>query len=352
MSGMDFERIASNPVFFERNRVFRVYTGGKLFHEFFGDPARDNNLPEEWVASSVKAMNKNENDPHEGISRVAGESIYLDELMKAQKERMTGDLKSFDVLVKVLDSAIRLPVQAHPDKNFSRRYFHSEFGKTEAWLVLATREDAKLYFGFRDGVSEAEFIAAIEASEHDKSAMEKLLNEIPAKAGDLYLIPAGAAHAIGYGCLILEIQEPTDFTIQPEAWCGDYHLSEFEKYLGIAPEISLECFDYSISGECALRLGKKTPRVSYEDKALTKEQLIGSEDTSCFLLNRYRIRSEWKELTMPAIYIVTDGFGECKREGYSHSLQKGDYFFLPAAAGGTRIETAGGLELVECLPPR
>ena len=25
------------PIFFERNRVGRVYTGGKLFHGFFGD---------------------------------------------------------------------------------------------------------------------------------------------------------------------------------------------------------------------------------------------------------------------------------------------------------------------------
>ena len=32
------------PVFFRRNRVFRVYLGGKLFHEFLGDPDEDGNL--------------------------------------------------------------------------------------------------------------------------------------------------------------------------------------------------------------------------------------------------------------------------------------------------------------------
>ena len=48
----------TKPVFFERNRVGRVYTGGKLFHEFFGDAPEDGFLPEEWIASSVVALNK------------------------------------------------------------------------------------------------------------------------------------------------------------------------------------------------------------------------------------------------------------------------------------------------------
>jgi hypothetical protein len=47
-----------SPIFFERNRVFRVYEGGKLFHDFFGDEAVDGNFPEEWIASKVKALNK------------------------------------------------------------------------------------------------------------------------------------------------------------------------------------------------------------------------------------------------------------------------------------------------------
>ena len=46
------------PIFFEKNRVYRVYTGGKLFAGFFGDNSEDSFYPEEWVASPVKAMNK------------------------------------------------------------------------------------------------------------------------------------------------------------------------------------------------------------------------------------------------------------------------------------------------------
>ncbi len=37
------------PIFFEQNRVYRVYTGGKLFAGFFGDSSEDSFYPEEWL---------------------------------------------------------------------------------------------------------------------------------------------------------------------------------------------------------------------------------------------------------------------------------------------------------------
>lgn len=41
-----------SPIFFKRNRVYRLYSGGKLFGDFFGDEAVDGQYPEEWVASA------------------------------------------------------------------------------------------------------------------------------------------------------------------------------------------------------------------------------------------------------------------------------------------------------------
>ena len=75
--------------------------------------------------------------------------------------------------------------------------------------------------------------------------MEVLLESYPVKAGDIIYIPAKMVHAIGAGCLLLEVQEPTDFTIQPERWCGDYHLSDKQMYLDLDKETALKVFDYS-----------------------------------------------------------------------------------------------------------
>ena len=34
---MTKQEMVQGPIFFERNRVGRIYTGGKLFADFFGD---------------------------------------------------------------------------------------------------------------------------------------------------------------------------------------------------------------------------------------------------------------------------------------------------------------------------
>jgi mannose-6-phosphate isomerase len=350
----DDSGIAEKPVFFERNRVSRVYTGGKLFHDFFGDAEEDGFRPEEWIASGVRAINGGGGDTREGLSVVEGTDILFCDLIAAERERMIGRRDSLGVLVKVLDSAVRLPVQAHPDKPFSRKHFHSDFGKAEAWVVLATRENAKIHFGFKERMTKARFDEAIERSETDRSAMERLLNAVPAKPGDVYFIPPKAVHAIGFGCLILEIQEPTDFTIQPEAWCGDYRLSPEEKTLGLDRDAVLECFDYSLFGEEAVRLGQKRARPLRAENGLVSEDLIGPEDTDCFALRRHRFQNRaLNALKAPAVYIVTRGEGRLfGPDGVDRALKKGDYFFLPACASG-RYGVLGEtpVELLECLPP-
>ena len=117
---MNFKEYAKKPIFFEKNRVFRVYLGGKLFSDFFQDDSEDSFYPEEWICSSTKALNDGSTDEFEGVSKIKGTDIYFNQLIEAEKELMLGDRNSLDVLVKALDSAIRLPVQAHPDKQWAR----------------------------------------------------------------------------------------------------------------------------------------------------------------------------------------------------------------------------------------
>ena len=350
---MDTVKLASQPVFFEKNRVFRVYTGGKLFSEFFGDDSKDGFHPEEWICSSTKALNEGSTDEFEGLSTIKGTDIHFNELIDQQKELMLGDRKGLDVLVKALDSAIRLPVQAHPDKEFSRKNFNSDFGKAESWLVLATREGASIYFGFKDGVTKEDFEKAVEDAETDKTAMERLLNKIPVKPGDVYFIPAKAVHAIGYGCLILEVQEPTDFTIQPERWCGDYRLSEHEMYLTLEKETALSVFDYSYNLEKVENECKKTPKIIYENNGCKKECLIGKDDTPCFGVERYIINcGETEKLPAPCVYVVTEGTGTLTGDGYEKELKKGDYFFMPYSCKGKyTVKSDTELTLAACIPP-
>ncbi len=351
---MTLKEIASKPVFFEKNRVFRVYLGGKLFSTFFGDDSTDTFYPEEWICSSTKALNEGSTDEFEGLSVVKGTDIHFNELIEKEKELMLGDRNSLDVLVKGLDAAIRLPVQAHPDKPFSRKYFNSEFGKAESWLVLDKREGGCVYFGFKDGVTREDFEKAVNDAETDKDAMERLLNKIPVEVGDVFFVPAKAIHAIGAGCLMLEVQEPTDFTIQPERYCGDYKLSDHEMYLTLDKDVALDVFDYSFGIEDVKSKCKKTPvTVSFEN-GCKKDELITKADTPCFSLLRYTIENGGKteKLASPCIYVVTDGSGVLKTDGYEKEIKKGDYFFMPYSCNGTIFaETDKNLTIAACFPP-
>ena len=346
----------NQPIFFERNRTFRVYLGGKLFSDFFGDAPEDGFFPEEWIASGVRALNKESHGEREGVSRVKGLDLYFDDLLAQHKRALLGTGEKLRILVKILDSAIRLPAQAHPDRAFSKEHFHSEYGKTESWLILGTRPDAKIFFGFREDVKREDLVRAIEQSETECDAMEELLLPICPEVGEVYLVPAKTAHAIGKGCLILEIQEPTDFTIQPERWCGDYRLSDEEMYLGIDKEVALDCFSFGATPKA-----KCEPLTTFVDNFCKIEELIGEEQTDCFVIRRITLTGGEYEMALCdtyGIYIVIDGEGEISEcapsaqdsvwgNPYTHPLKKGDYFFLGACAMG-KYRLRGQLTVVEC----
>lgn len=331
----------NSPIFFERNRVGRVYSGGKLFSGFFGDEPVDGFLPEEWIASSVKAINKVQLHEKEGISKIKDSDMYFDELLSRYPVEACGTSGKMRILVKVLDSAVRLPAQAHPDKAFSREHFNSDYGKTESWIVLDTREDAKIYFGFRDGVDREIFSKAIDDSKTDKDAMERLmLYRVPRK-DDCFLVPAKTVHAIGAGCLILEIQEPTDFTVQPEHWCADYELNDKEMYLSLTKEQAIDCFDFTPAPDTKM----KPEKISE-----TKENIIGEKDTDCFVVNRIKLSGGSEVMNINdsyGVYIVTSGEGTVAGDGYSKAIAKGDYFFMPACCMG-KFTLTGNMEVVEC----
>lgn len=334
----------NEPVFFEKNRVFRVYTGGKLFADFFGDDSTDGFYPEEWVASSVRALNEGSTDEYEGVSKIKGTDLYLNEAVVKYKKELLGEREDIGILTKILDSAIRLPVQAHPDKAFSQKYFNSKYGKEESWIILATRPGAKIFYGFKDGVTTDDFVAAIEASENGGDAMEKLLCSIDVKAGDVIYIPAKMVHAIGCGCLLLEVQEPTDFTIQPERWCGEYKLSDREMYLGLERAQALECFEMDKRYPAPLE-----PKVLCNENGVLYESMIDENVTTSFGVRMVTLSGGSFSLDRgAAIYVVLDGEGKINGEEYEKSIRKGDYFLLPENAK-EKFSITGNVKFAECF---
>jgi len=350
---MNSAELTNKPIFFKRNRMKRVYKGGYLFHDFLNDEAADSYYPEEWIASTVYSRIKNEQGQLEGLSVIENTDITLKELFEKNQEACLGKRKDMGILVKYLDSAIRLPLQAHPDRQLARELFDSEYGKTECWVIIATRDDACIYFGFKDKISKDEFSDLIEKSLSEKDIMESVVNKVEVKPGDVFLIPGKLVHAIGAGCLLLEIQEPTDYTISPEYWCGEQKLNHEQMYLNLTKEDALKCFDFNVYGQDVVEKQRKKPKRLARNRDYLSYQLIGEEDTPCFSLYKTIVTNKYILDKAPAIYTVISGSGTIIGDGYERNISKGDYFFLPAICKDKfHVNTSECLELIECLPPR
>lgn len=358
--------LTRQPLPLLRNRVYRVWRGGAVLDRFQGQPhPADRNVPEEWVGSTTVSRLPGR-PPDEGLSKVGlpdGSSVLLKELIQAFPQAILGEAHAarlgpdLGVLCKLLDSAMRLPVQCHPDAGFARRHLGSSFGKTEAWLVLATRtvdgEPPYLLFGFRGGVTEAAFRRAVQAQ--DIPAQVASLNRIEVKPGELYLVRAGTPHALGPGIFLIEIQEPTDLVVNTEhAFCG-LQRTEAQCYLGLGFDLGMSCFNYQAAGEEYLAQHRLIPRTLRDDAAGLEERLIGPEHTPCFGMHRVTVR---RRLTDPDrgrcyIGIVIEGRGRLTGASRDLPLQAGGTFVVPAASEHVAFEAAPGqpLQLVKCFPP-
>ncbi len=350
------------PLKMLENRVWRVYIGGKLLDELRGTSGEDSYFPEDWLASVVIANNpERENKPErEGLSAVKlenGRTAYLKDLIDKNPEGFLGKKHinmlgvNFGVLTKFLDSAERLPIQVHPDKSTAMRLFNSQYGKTEAWCILNGREingeKPHIFLGFKEDVTPERLRDLFD--KQDTKGMESIMHKIPVKPGEVYLIEGGTPHAIGPGCFILEIQEPTDYTISLERF--DLRGNEVPEILchqGLGFDKMFECFNYKKTTEKELLAAYKLEPKDVDENT---SQLISYERTSCFALNRLRITGSttYKCINRAYALAVVKGSG---RVG-DIDVRSGDCLFVPAQAKDYQIQNLSGDELVllQCLPP-
>jgi mannose-6-phosphate isomerase len=103
-------------------------------------------------------------------------------------------------------------VQVHPSHLVAQRLGGEP--KTETWLVLDTIPGACVYAGIRTNVERAEFIEAVIKGRD----IVPLLRQIDVRVGDIIHVPAGRVHALGAGCLVLEVQQSSETTYRIFDW--------------------------------------------------------------------------------------------------------------------------------------
>src|SRR4029453_13179471 len=301
-------------------------------------------LPEEWVGAATAAFGSDgEGLTHLEAGRTLREAIHSDPdgfLGRRHAEAYGGDPA---LLVKLLHAGERLPVHCHPDRDFARHHLGCPWGKTEAWVILGSdAPDPVVHLGFREDMDSGRLAELVEAQRVE--ALLTALNAVPVAAGDTVLVPAGMPHAISRGVLLVELQEPTDFSVLLE-WEGFAIDGRAEGHLGLGFELALGCVDrggWSRERLDRLRGGRGPARPG-------AERLFPAEADPFFRAERLRPDPAASLEAAFSILVVTEGSGRLETRGGALGLGRGDTVLGPSAAGAGAVR--GRLEAVRCLPP-
>lgn len=252
----------------------------------------------------------------------AGTSLH--QLWVEHREAVFGsglkNAERFPLLIKILDAREALSVQVHPPVGASRASVGEP--KTEAWVILEASPEAKVYAGFRRGVTREIF-----EEELRKGDVESLLHCISVKAGDVLFIPSGRCHAIGAGCLIAEVQQNSDTTYRVFDW-GRLGLDGKPRELHVTE--SLECMRFDDVEPGLVRPhGELLVRCPFFEISRRFLRGIGSEKSAA---------------QQGAIYLVESGSVACG----GRMFPRGSTFLVPAQAGALEIASGGEEAVLLC----
>ena len=225
------------PQILPPNVLPHFYAGGARIARFRGIELASDHMPEEWIGAVNTTFGATDG---RGLSRLQDGTLVRDAIAADPEawlgaEHVTRFGTDPALLTKLLDTGERLPVHFHPGRELAHRHLGLSHGKTEAWIILEAEPGANVHVGFEQDVDEATVREWMRAQ--DSAAMLAALHELPVAPGDVIYVPAGTPHSIGAGILLVELQEPTDLSINLE-WAG-FDLTEDASHLGLGWDTAL-----------------------------------------------------------------------------------------------------------------
>jgi len=198
------------PLTFEPIFKERIWGGTKL-KDYLNKPISSEITGESWELSTVpESISVVNNGELKGKNLNELIDLYPKEILGKEVFNQFG--KQFPLLFKYLDAKTDLSIQLHPNDELAKAR-HNSFGKTEMWYVMQADENARLIVGFKENSSKEAYLQKLESND-----ILSLLNEIPVKKGDVFLLETGTIHAIGAGIVIAEIQQTSDITYRIYDW--------------------------------------------------------------------------------------------------------------------------------------
>lgn len=333
-----------------RNRVRRNYLGGAGIDALHGETiCQDNDQPEEWLGSMVEATNPGLPPvPHEGLASVEtpdGNRFLRDlvaespDFFLGQSIRKDGSTQ-LSFLFKILDSAMRLHVQAHPTTAFANQTMNKPYGKLECYYILGVRKgiDPYIRLGFQHAPTRESWREIIETQNMER--MDSCFEKIPVSIGEIWYIPGGMPHAIGEGITMLEIMEPSDLVVRCEFEREGIVVPEAGRFMQRGLDFCLDIFDYTqYSPEEITRKCRVTPTLLSENENYRHLRLIDETLTPCFFVEKLEVNGFCSLMHNHRFTIGVLVEGSCSISSGNTTLKlvSGDSFLLAAAADSYSI---------------
>jgi mannose-6-phosphate isomerase len=231
----------------------------------------------------------------------------------------------FPLLLKFLDVTGTLSVQVHPA------------GKTEAWVVIAAGNDARVYAGLKPATTAPMLRAAIA----DGSVTGHLVSFVP-RVGEAILIPAGTVHCL-HDVLVFEVQENCDVTFRLHDWNRIDDRTHALRPLQV--EQALQSIHFAEA--------PAVPAVPVVECAapIRRERLL---DSPFFGVARVHAGTSFMvgAVAAPRILVCLEGRGNVMHADEAWSLSRGDTMVLPAGIGVCRCVPEPNLTLLEVSLPQ
>jgi mannose-6-phosphate isomerase len=292
------------------NPVYKDYIwGGNRIPKLFNRSKPDGIYAESWeISTHPDGPTPIANGP------LAGKT--LSDLLPEHRTALLGTGvkgSDFPLLIKLIDARDTLSVQVHP--NDANAASVGGDPKTEMWYFLKGDGSAQIYCGLKPGVGRTEFLKAM-----GNKTFAGIMQSIPAEKGAAVFVPGGRVHAIGAGCLILEIQQSSNTT---------YRIYDWDRV------------DAGGKGR-ELHIDKALKVIDWESNGDPRCQIRGTTIQSCefFQLDRFELNAAQKfplsGKSFHALFIA-EGSGTISWIGGEEKLSPGQSWLVPAALGGYAV---------------
>ena len=336
--------LVAQPIKLAANQFDHFYKGGQKIGKLRNGPGGPMR-PEEWLGSTTTRFGSTT----QGLT-VLEDGTTLKESVLTNPESWLGNAHvnrygaSVELLVKLLDPAQRLPVHFHPSRNFAKQHLGVPHGKTEAWIVLEAPQDAWVGMGFESKMS-LEVVKKMVAAE-DTTGLIDSLNKRTVKAGEGIFVPAGIPHAIAEGIFILELQEPTDFSILLE-WEGFAVDGNIDGHLNLGFDLALQALQLDALSKDEV---EKLVVSTQQDSSLMASMLPVQAEPY-FRSHVLKPRGASLEFAPGfSILLATLGKGLIQTEKQGNfEISKGDAFIIPNSSGAWSV--SGQIEVLLSRPP-